>query len=507
MAVVHAAAGARHDTAALCHAWPLRCLTDSPWVAILSIDISSWVRSGTDMWTDPEKQRRGGEILVTSPKVIYSIDARLGGGGIGNVAQRAAEGIYRAGALTRLFVSSNAQDDIPTSKMQHLGILGRALKLLAAKDTTGLVYHLESSLFDAWVAAHQLRGNIFHGWNGMCLWSLRQARRHGMITIVERASSHPATQVALLREEYARWTAGVGPIDHGTAPAAPPTAAAEGEKDAIPGHPSASGPKLVSSTATLPNGHAGALSWNHERLIAEIEEADYVAIPSDFVRESMLNAGAPPGKLIQIPFGVDVKKFSPGQPPASSPTRVLFVGQIALRKGIPYLLEAWRSLAWKGAELWLAGAIAADFQAIRDRWAGLAGVRFLGHTPDVSALMRQCHLFVFPSIEEGSALVTYEAMACGLPIITTPNAGSVVREGQEGFIVPIRDVGALRERMQRLTEDRRLRVDMGRAGRLRAEQFTWDEYARKLISAYYLIAGDGTIRKTGPTSGGGGRSA
>ncbi|MGC8880228.1 MAG: glycosyltransferase family 4 protein, partial [Anaerolineae bacterium] len=370
-------------------------------------------------------------------KVVYSICARFGGGGIGYTAYHAACGIYRAGMLIRLFASSNAQKDIPARLVWHWGVIGRGLKYLGAKDGTGLLYYIESILFDLWTAARLPRCDLFHGWNGMCLCTLRRARRFGAITVVERASSYPNTQLRLLREEYERWNA----------------------------------PLRVPM-------------WNYRRSVCELEEADYVSIPSPFVRDSMLEAGTSPDKLIEIPYGVDLSRFHPVQYDSARPFRVAFAGQVSLRKGVPYLMEAWRRLGWKDCELWIIGAITPDVHHMVPMWRTLPGVRFIPHSRCLEVLLNQCDVFVFPTIEEGSALVTYEALACGLPVITTPNAGSVVRDGLEGFLVPIRDVDALCDRMQRLRDDETLRSAMSRAALERARAFTWTTYQERLVAAY-----------------------
>jgi glycosyltransferase involved in cell wall biosynthesis len=92
-------------------------------------------------------------------------------------------------------------------------------------------------------------------------------------------------------------------------------------------------------------------------------------------------------------------------------------------------------------------------------------------------------VLAFPSLHEGSALVTYEALACGLPVITTPNAGSVVRDGREGLLVPIRDVGALARALQRLRDDASLCEAMRHAARARAEAHTWAASGDALAAA------------------------
>jgi glycosyltransferase involved in cell wall biosynthesis len=373
-------------------------------------------------------------------KVTYSISARLGGGGIGNIAHQATLGIFDAGWLARLCVSSNAQHVIPATLIREWGIVGRGVKYLAAKDRGGVVGYLESVLFDQWVARQLGAVNLFHGWNGMALQSLRQAKARGMVTVVERASSHPGTQARLLREEYARWDMSLH-----------------------------------------------WLRWSETRATTEFAASDYITIPSAFVRESMLAAGVSEHKLIEIPFGVDPKRFSPAIGAEPHPFRALFVGQVSIRKGVPYLLDAWRRVAWQDAELWLVGARAADWTTIGQRWANAASVHWIPYSPNVAELYRQCDVFIFPTIEEGSALVTYEAMASGLPVITTPNAGSVVRDDAEGFLVPIRDVDALCARLEHLRCDDALRKRMGRVARARAEEYTWDTYRARLREAYQRI--------------------
>lgn len=369
--------------------------------------------------------------------VVYSICARFGGSGIGYTAYNAACGIHRAGLLTQLFASSNAQTEVPASLIRQWGIAGRGLKYLGAKDATGLIHHLESILFDAWTAARLPRCDIFHGWNGMCLRTLRRAHQMAAITVVERASAHPDTVIRLLREEYARW--------------------------GVP--------------LRLP-------IWAYRRSVREIEESDYSVVPSVFAYDTMLQAGVSVHKLILIPLGVDSARFSPAHGAPPHPFRVVFAGNVSLNKGVPYLLEAWQMLNWQDAELWIVGAPASDVAHLLPRWRTIPGVRFIEHTSHLADLFRQCDVFVFPSLQEGFGLVIVEAMACGLPVVTTANVTEVPRDGQEGFIVPIRDVATLGDRMQLLRDDTGLRTSMAHAAVKRAEEFTWTVYQDRLVTVY-----------------------
>jgi len=380
-------------------------------------------------------------------KLIYSIGARFAGGGIGTTAYHAVCGLHRHRMLHRLLVGSYRPTEIPREKIRAMGLPSRALRKLATFDTSGWLWYIQSVLFDAWATLYLEPTNLFHVWNNYGLGCLRRAKAMGIITIVERASSHPLCRARLLQKEYSRW-----------------------------------GLTFRTPLVSL------------RRAVAEIEMADYVLIPSNFVRRSFLEEGFPEDRLLQAPFGVDTTRFRPADEQPACPFRVLFVGQVGIRKGVPYLLEAWRQLGWRDAELWLLGRISPEMKAILPSYWDVPGIRFVSYTPDPVAVFQSATVFAFPSIEEGSALVTYEALACGLPVVTTPNAGSVVQDGIEGFIVPIQDVGALAAALERLRADKRLRREMGRAARARAEKFTWKEYGEALAGMLEQAARSRTMR-------------
>ncbi|MBC7232028.1 MAG: glycosyltransferase family 4 protein [Chloroflexi bacterium] len=379
--------------------------------------------------------------------VIYSIGSKFAGGGIGTTAYHAVRGLHHHDMLKRLFCGAYQPTEIPQEKIRALGLPDRALRKLASLDSSGWLWHLQAVLFDTWASRRLEPANVFHVWGNYGLRSLRRAREMGTVTVVERASAHPVYQTRLLKEEFARW-----------------------------------GLSFHAPQATT------------VRAIAEMAVADYILIPSEFVRQSFLGEGFPAEKLIQVPFGVDTARFRPSEVPAAHPFRALFVGQVGIRKGVPYLLEAWRQLGWRDAELWLVGRALPECQLILRRYEDLPGLRLIGHLDNPVEAYRQADVFAFPSIEEGSALVTYEALACGLPVVATPNAGSVVRDGVEGFIVPIRNVEALANALERLRADKRLRQEMGRAARERAREFTWERYGDKLANSLRQAAD----RRRGP---------
>jgi glycosyltransferase involved in cell wall biosynthesis len=113
------------------------------------------------------------------------------------------------------------------------------------------------------------------------------------------------------------------------------------------------------------------------------------------------------------------------------------------------------------------------------------GPTYVGQVPRelVRSEFAQADIFVLPTLAEGCAIVHLEALACGLPVVTTPNCGSQVRDGQEGFIVPIRNASALAERLEQLISDRTLRARMSLNASQRARELSWNHFGKRLMAA------------------------
>jgi len=220
------------------------------------------------------------------------------------------------------------------------------------------------------------------------------------------------------------------------------------------------------------------------RLDREIELADLILVGSTFARDTFVAEGVPEEKLAVVPYGADVRTFAPPTIPTRHKgrrMRLLFVGQIGQRKGVGYLLEAVNQMARRDVDLTLVGQIQGDGKAFR---SFRHVFRHIPHVPRVELrkIYHQADVFVFPTLMEGMPLVILEAMASGLPVITTERGPSdIVRDGVEGFIVPPRDVDSIVEKIQVLQHDPGLRAEMGRSARNRALQFTWANYRSRLL--------------------------
>jgi glycosyltransferase involved in cell wall biosynthesis len=208
--------------------------------------------------------------------------------------------------------------------------------------------------------------------------------------------------------------------------------------------------------------------------------SDQVLVPSEYCRQSSIALGCDPSKISLVPYGIPEHWFD--LQPDPQPGRILFVGQVGLRKGNHVLAEACRLLKARGVEF---ECRVAGPPQVDTTLPLFEGPTYLEQVPrsQVREEFRRADLFVLPSLAEGMALVHLEAMACGVPVITTPHCGSVVRDGVDGFIIPIRNAELLADRMQQLLEDRPLRAQMGASARERARDFTWQRYGERLLAA------------------------
>lgn len=278
------------------------------------------------------------------------------------------------------------------------------------------------------------------------LHTLKKAKKNGALTIVERGSSHILYQNKILKEEYEKFGVKIKPF---TLP-----------------HP-----KII------------------ENELKSYKEVDYISIPSLFVKRTFLEYGFPESKLIHIPYGVDLSDFR--QIPKNDDIfRVVFAGGMTLRKGVHYLLQAFAELNLPNSELTLIGAMNDEMKPFFKKYEGK--FNYIGHIPqkELYKYYSQGSVFVMPSIEEGLSMVQLQAMACGLSLICTTNTGGedVVEEGKTGFVIPIRDVEALKEKLLYLYKNPEICRQMGQSAKERvASGFTWDDYGDKMMKAYEKI--------------------
>ena len=302
--------------------------------------------------------------------------------------------------------------------------------------------------FDEWTLRRIPPCDAFIAISGAGLKTGRLVQQRGGKFICDRGSSHQRYQEQLVADEYRRWGVDLPISDI---------------RDTL-----------------------------REEKIYEM--ADAITVPSRFAARSFIESGISPEKLRVIPYGVRLERFTRTGEPPTDHFQVLFAGSVGLRKGVPYLLEAFARLRHPSKRLRIAGAVNPDLKTVLNRLPQ-ENVEFLGPVKQdrLAELMSTSHVMVLPSLEEGLALVQGQALACGCPVLCSTNTGGedLFTAGVEGFIVPIRDVPALTERMQQLADDPALQSRMSEAALQRVQTLGgWGDYGNQWEAVLSdLIAG------------------
>ena len=256
-------------------------------------------------------------------------------------------------------------------------------------------------------------------------------------------------------------------------------------------HPAASAPLLAELHRRFPAWSEPVAPRPAAVVAAEAEEhalAHRIVVGSGFARDTLVQQGIAAAKITVNPYGVDWSRFAgtPRPPAAGRPLRFLFVGSLLGRKGVPYLLEAWRRLGPVSAELWLAGSGHVGKSLERE----LPGLRLLGRVPhaEVPALFAAADVFVLPSLLEGFSLTVLEALASGLPVIATPNTGATqaLRDPVLGRLVAAGSVDELEAALRHYLATPPDHAVIRRQASPLAEVFSWQAYGdrwARLLSA------------------------
>jgi len=282
------------------------------------------------------------------------------------------------------------------------------LKYIAQRSLS--VYYGESfrfalhPLFDLWVKAQLKPGDNIISSYGYANASFKWAQQNGGKTFLQAGNSHPDNFWNILVEEHKRWGSRYLPVAR----------------------------------------------FHYERSRTMLDFTDYVFAVSGFVEKSFLERGFAPSQVFRIFYPVDLSCFksSTEHRAKDRPLTIINTGGLSLRKGSPYLLEAYRIILKEepGARLLLFNNIRDDMKPMLAKYRDLpiTWFSFLRH-PELADKLRSADIFVLPSIEDGFAKVVTEALSCGLPVITTLNTGAsdFIIPGKNGEIVPIRDAKAI----------------------------------------------------------------
>lgn len=319
------------------------------------------------------------------------------------------------------------------------GVSGVRLENTRLQPAVGLVTYAASKLFSNF-RAESIRFRL-HSWTdhfarrrmlpgdhvlssyGYANACFQFARAHGGKTFLDAGNSHPENFWTILSEELRRWQSPFTPVAR----------------------------------------------HHYERSLAMLEHTDYILAPSSFVANSFLERGFSPDRIFRGFYPVDLRLFTPPEIPRPKhrPLTIISTGRLSLRKGTPYMLEAFRSIRRQhpSVRFLLTEEVETNAIPIVERYADLP-IHWAPTLPhaQLAERLRTADIFVLPSLEEGFVQTAAEAIACGLPVVLTPNTGTadLVIPGVNGETVPIRDSNAIAAAVYKWAE--RILSETGWAG-------------------------------------------
>lgn len=305
-----------------------------------------------------------------------------------------------------------------------------------------------NSKIDRWVAARVTRlGNLFFGYEGASFYTFRKAKALGLPCVLYQPVACAEKAAALLNAE----------------------------KDLFP--------KLADTLR---------YRWFPDGVLEMMDEerrlADKIICASAFTKESLVEIGVEADKVCVEPYGVNQEVFAPSDDkfPRFS---IIWASSYTQTKGIGYLLEALAREPVPGLELVLAGnPYGVDAVSL---YEGRVRARRLGHISrqELGRVMRRCHAHVYPTLLDGFGRNIIEAMSSGLPVITTPNCAGpdLIEDGVTGFIIPIRDIDSICEKLAWIHDNPQAASEMGRRARERVSGLTEPDYRRRFAERIYKV--------------------
>lgn len=373
--------------------------------------------------------------------VLYSFPGAIGGPGFGAIAWHQVDQLVRAGHDVTIVVASVARPVVGVrSIVRSLDFVGRRIPERTIGRARTYAWH-------DWRARRVLASGTFdvvHTWPLAAVRTLELAARIGVTGIREAPNTHLAEACTLVSREYARL-----------------------------------GLAIPSNWSKFGDG---------DRL--ELEEREYAAatallVPSDAVARSFLSRGFDADRLIRHQYGFDPASIRVPVREAHHPFTAVFIGRCVPRKGLHYALEAWlASRASETGRLLIYGAFDSDYRELLRSSLAHPSITVCGPTEKPGAAYAKADVLILPSVEEGSALVTYEAQGAGVIPLVSSASGAMVEHGVNGLVHEAGDTAALTSHIELLYDQEKARRQLRTAVLAEAQLLTWSVAGRVLVNAY-----------------------
>jgi len=384
---------------------------------------------------------------MNKPRILYSFPFTIGDQGVGHTAYHQVLGLVNQDLDVSLFCG------FCVNSISGLHYQRQTLSLCGLRLPVRLLGVVRSSALHDRIVARALRRfssrvDIIHCWPGAALQTLKVARKLGIKTLLERPSAH----TGYVFEEC--------------------------EKESRKLH------------VTLKRSHYA--KFNARKLAreeAEFAAADWLLCPSDFVEKTFIDRGFEQKRLKRHQYGFDPAVFSPTEKPLhqrnDSSFTMIYVGDCFPLKGLHFALQAWlRSQASKFGKFYICGQFVPGYQKLLKNQLSHPSIEYLGFVSDMASIMRRSDALVLPSLAEGSALVTYEARACGCVLLVSDASGAVCEHNKHGLVHKAGDVDTLTKHIDLLATQRQLISTLRANSLVDIKNLTWQNSAALLADIY-----------------------
>lgn len=400
------------------------------------------------------------------PRVLYSFPHALGGQGIGTTALWQVRSLVALGVPVTVWTASAVSAAGGLGAVHEtLRVMGRRIPHRALGGDRAM--HLHDRLVAHHLAGHADRYDVVHCWPSAALHTARAARQAGVASVREVPNTHTAHAYEVA-----------------------------GRAHRSLGIPFASGASHRFDGRRLA----------HE--MAEYEAADLLLVPSDHVRDTFVARGCDPSRLGRHRYGFDPARFhpAPARPHPDAAFTALFLGSCEPRKGLHLALRAWMdSGAAERGRLLVCGRFAPGYREHLAPLLAHPSIEVVPPRADAETLLQASDVLLLPSLEEGSALVTYEAQGCGCAILVSDAAGAVVEHGVSGLVHGAGDVDALTHHLRLIATDHALIARLRNGAGAASSTLTWAHAGRRLLELYRVAASPLTVQSAGAARAGGGR--
>lgn len=347
----------------------------------------------------------------------------------------------KGGSFARLW-SERRLAGLPPEKIKRIWMAEVAQKLVKKFSNSERSNWVHNEIFARRAAQLMEDCDVVHFVHSVGREAARKAKKNGAKVVCDMREEHPQFQEDILSEEA----------------------------------------RMLGIDFTVPGA-----SYKH-RVLEEIALADKIFAPSPYAKNTFVQQGVDAQKIAVCPYGVDVSMFQP-TPRLERRGRkftVLFLGNVCMRKGIHYLLEGFAQAQLPDARLVLAGPVDESFRPLLAKYEDKFEAPGRVARTQLTQYYQQADLFVIPSLADAYPLVGLEAMASGLPIVVSEHTGTagIIENGRNGYVIPIRNPGAIADKIRYLYEHPEAGAVLGAAAAETVRKLDWDNYERICADLY-----------------------